>query len=345
MGIVISFSKMKKQVVILGLIALLAGCNAIRKKEKTTPVRVEVMRIDSLSEYASTCYIGYVEPIKEASVFSLHQGQIVKVNVREGSFVKAGTVIAEIESQSLKSAATAAEAALRQAEDGLARAESVYESKGIPDVKMVELRTRVEQARSTAAASRNALSECKIKAPFSGMVSMLNANVGVEVTPASQIATVMDISDVTFSISVPEKNINKLGMSDTATVLLPSISRRIKAVVESKGIVGSPLSHTYSCQLRPLVKDKELMPGMMCKVYPESEQLKGVVVIPADVIRMDNNGKYVWCVESDSTVSKRYITVGEFVGRGVIVHEGLSFGEAVIVKGSQKVSTGMKVEY
>lgn len=337
---------MKKQIILLVFAALLAGCSVKSKRGHTTPIKVEIMLIDSFSDYASTCYIGYVEPVKEASLYSLHQGKITRVNVHEGDYVKEGTVIAEIESQSVRSAVSAAEASLKQAEDGLARAEKVYESKGIADVKMVELQTRVEQARAAANTSRKSLSECKITAPFSGIVSSLNATVGVDVTPAFQLATMMDIAKVKFTISVPEKSINKLEVNDTAIVVLPSISRRVKAVVESKGVVGSLLSHTYNCQLSPIEgKDPEIMPGMMCKVYPEAIELKGVVVIPADIIKMDNSGKYVWCVESDSTVSKKYITLGEFVGRGVEVHSGLSFGDALIVKGSQKVSTGMKVEY
>lgn len=335
---------MRKIVPIILIIALLVSCNA-KRAEHSAAVQVEVLTIDSISEYASTCYIGYVEAEKETNLFSMHSGRITRVCVREGDRVQEGQVIAEIESQSVRSALAASEASLRQAEDGLKRARQVYETHSIAEVQLIEIETKVEQARAAAAASRKALEECRIKAPYAGVVSGVSVNVGEEVAPATQIATVMDVSDVRVKISVPERDINKLQVGDTAMVVVPSLERRLRAVVTNKGVVGSPLSHTYGCQLKFVVKVTDLVPGMMCKVYPSNQGTSGVVVIPADVVRMDNRGKYVWCVNPDSTVCKKYISLGDFVGRGVIVSTGLTFGDMVITEGTQKVSTGMKVKY
>ena len=58
---------------------------------------------------------------------------------------------------------------------------------------------------------------------------------------------------------------------------------------------------------------------------------------------MDTEGKYVWVVENQHA-SKRYVEIGGFHGKGVIVISGLQDGDFVVVEGSRKISTGMEVK-
>ena len=95
--------------------------------------------------------------------------------------------------------------------------------------------------------------------------------------------------------------------------------------------------------LIPSVNVAGLMPGMVCKIYRMAEEGR-CVVIPASVVRTDGTGRYVWTVSPDSRVEKKYITVGGFSGKGIIVDSGLEEGEKVITEGTQKVSGGMKVK-
>jgi hypothetical protein len=57
---------------------------------------------------------------------------------------------------------------------------------------------------------------------------------------------------------------------------------------------------------------------------------------------MDSNGRFVWVV-NDGVVGRKYVTVDGYQEQGVIISSGLEPGDKVIVKGSAKVSTGMKV--
>ena len=129
----------------------------------------------------------------------------------------------------------------------------------------------------------------------------------------------------------------------TFTVEVPALGgARFQAVVKTKGVSASPLSHSYSCTLSPSGQVEGLLPGMVCKVYRDSEGAGGIIV-PASVVRTDGNGRYVWTV-ADGKVVKKYIVTGKFAGKGVAVEDGLEAGDRVIVEGSQKVSSGMKVD-
>lgn len=58
---------------------------------------------------------------------------------------------------------------------------------------------------------------------------------------------------------------------------------------------------------------------------------------------MDEEGKYVWCVNNDNIVEKKYIELGDYVASGVIVKNGLSIGDKIIVDGFSRICCGTKV--
>lgn len=336
---------MKKYISLsLVLLVFLASCKKEVDMSNTSDPVVRVIDISHGFGSAGSNYIGSVEPAKKADLNSKHTGTLVEIFVRQGQYVSAGQPIARIESQSISSAAEAANAALRQAEDGLRRLTQVHDAKAVADVKMVEVETKVAQARAAAASANQALSECTIRAPFSGVVSELPLERGVEVSPLDLIATVMDLSSKEIEVSIPENEISSVSIGDSARVEISAINRSLTAVVSEKSMVGTALSHTYKCRLKPLQRDSGnlMMPGMICKVFSAKSDSQQDIIIPADVVKMDSRGKYVWTV-SEGVVSKKYISLGRYVRKGVVVEDGLSAGDQVIVEGMQKVSTGMHV--
>lgn len=334
---------MKKFFVLAGCLLLLSSCADIGKKQERKPVEVEVLVVDSLGNEEGTHYVGNVSPCREARLTSRHSGRIAEVMVRQGTRVSAGQPLVRIESQQLAAANDAAEAALRQAEDGLRRVQQVHQSGGVADVKMVEIETKVAQARATVAASRKSLDECTIRAPFAGTVAELSAEVGVETGVVEELVRVVDMSSVDIVMAVPEREINNVRIGDKACVEIPSLGARVHATVTEKNMVGNELSHSYKCRLRLQQIPEGVMSGMICRVFMIEDSVQRMIVIPADIIRMDDDGKYIWIINPDGVTEKRRITLGDFVGKGVEVTSGLSFGDRVVTKGSLKISTGTKV--
>lgn len=330
----------------IGCVVFLFSCANIGKTKESNPVVVEVITIDSLDNMASTHYVGSIVPRREARLSATHPGKIAEVMVRLGTHVSAEQPLVRIDSHQLSAANDAAEAALRQAEDGLRRVNQVHQSGGVADVKMVEIETKAAQARAAAIASRKSLDECIVRAPFSGIVAVVNAEVGVETGLVEELVRIVDMSQVEIEMAVPEKEINNVVIGELAYVDVPALNARVIAKVFEKNMIGSELSHSYKCRLKLQQPIEGLMPGMISRVFlPNTSGHR--MVIPADIIRMDNDGKYLWIAVPDGdslyTIEKRRITLGEYVGKGVEVTSGLSFGDNVVSKGSLKISTGSKV--
>ncbi len=335
---------MRQIKIFLFVLFVLSSCSNLHKSDDYRPVEVETITVDSLDNIDGTHYVGTVIPRRDARLASRHTGKITEVLVRQGARVAEGQPLVRIESQQLSAANDAAEASLRQAEDGLRRVQQVHQSGSVADVKLVDVETKVAQARATVAASRKSLDECIIRAPYAGIVAEINAEVGVETGIVEELVRIVDMSEAEIEIAVPEREINNVSIGDIACVEIQPLNTRINAVVTEKSLIGSDLSHSYKCRLRLSHKPEGLMPGMISRVFMLNEAETRRMVIPADIIRMDNNGKYVWVINDENITEKRRVTLGNFIGKGVEVTSGLAFGDKVVTKGTLKISTGTKVK-
>ena len=330
---------------IAAVVAIMSGCasgQGENGQKEAIPVKVLTLRNED--GISGKNYVGTAEASKTAVLSCSYSGTLRELRTGIGDIVKKGDTIAVIESQNVISAKQMADAVLMQAEDGYQRLSQVYESGSVAEVKMVEVQTQLSRARASAQAAQKALDDCTVKAPFDGVIGEVFAEEGVEMNAIQPLARLMDISSVEISFSVPEKEIGTVAPGEKFTVEVPALGgKTFTGTVISKGISASRLSHSYECKLSPSVKVTGLMPGMVCKVSKASDDGEKII-IPASVVRIDGKGRYVWTVNGENTVEKRYIAVSGFSGKGIVVESGLGEGEKIITEGTQKVSSGMKVK-
>lgn len=329
---------------VLSFLGSVVSCSRIRQeKSEVKEVEVKVWTVESGQRVQSSSYVGIVHPAKSVVISSRCPGTLMNLAVAHGEHVSKGQVIAVVESSSLENAYKMAKATLDQAEDGYKRVMQLYETGSVPDIKKIEVESQLQKARAATEAAYQAYENCKIKAPFSGVVGEVYCDEGVDLSLMDPVVKLMDVSGVEIRFPVPEKEISRMKVGDTVVLMIPALEDSVcTATVKHKGMSASALAHSYECVVLPTVFIKNLLPGMVCKVY-RSDQSQGGIVIPASVVQMDTEGHYVWMVEN-GIVHKRYIRIGGFSGKGVVVLDGLQEAERIIVEGSRKVSTGMRVK-
>lgn len=315
----------------------------LHKSREADPVPVKVLTLQREDATSTSSYVGRVEPSKSSIVLSQLPGTIEELNVTKGRRVSKGAVIAKVRSEAVKAAYDIAKSTLEQAEDGYARAEKVYGSGSVTEAKMVEIRTKLEQARAAERSARQALEDCSVKAPFSGVVGDVFCHAGENVAAAAPLVQLMDVESVEIHFSVPESEYARISLGTRTSIDVPALEKTVEGSVAVKGVSASSLSHAYDFTIKGISDTHSLMPGMVCKVHVESED-GGYLIIPASAVMTDMDGRYIWGVTPEDTVCKTYITVGGYAGDGIIVKEGLAEGDKIIVEGSRKVSTGMKVK-
>ena len=85
------------------------------------------------------------------------------------------------------------------------------------------------------------------------------------------------------------------------------------------------------------------MPGMLCSLYLDNVTNSQLIVIPSNVIQLDENNNTIVWINERGKAKKRIVTTGILSDKGVQIVSGLNIGEELIIDGFQKVSEDMTV--
>lgn len=259
-----------------------------------------------------------------------------------GSRVRQGQLLATLDEASVESTYQAAKAALKQAEDAYRRMKELHEKGSLADMKWVEVQSKLQQAQSMEAVARKNLTDCRLVAPFAGVIAEKNLEVGQNVVPGVQVMKLVSDDRLKVRIAVPETEIMHVTKGQKAVIEAPVLNgRQAEGVVMEKGVQANPLSRSYEVNIGIQTPHTGLLPGMVTEVWLQDADKSQACVLPANVIQLDENNRYfVWVKGADGKASKRVVTCGKFTASGVTVVAGLSEGEEVIVEGQQKVCEG-----
>ncbi|WP_448790516.1 efflux RND transporter periplasmic adaptor subunit [Bacteroides graminisolvens] len=317
------------------------------KKDENQAIRavpVKVVKVSELSYINSRNYVGTVEAVSSSSLSFEVMGNVSKVFVTEGENVQKGKLLATLDKATLQNSYNASLASLKEAQDAYNRMKSLYDNGSLPEMKWVEVQSKLQQAVSMEQISRKSLKDAGLYAPFSGVISSKSIEPGMNVMPGIEVMQLADISTVNIKIAVPEKEISRVNKGQQAEVMVGALGDKLfTGVVSEKGIAANPLAHTYEVKIKLNNTSHELMPGMVCKVGVHSHEAEAGIVLPNHTVQLQPDGKkFVWVVKGNAA-SQRMVSTGELTTQGVVITAGLQPGDEVIVSGNQKVSEGTKI--
>ena len=322
-------------------------CTSCTQKEqaaKDTIVNVKTMKVTSSSHVMGKNYMGTIEEEDGANVSFGVIGNVVRVMVDEGQFVRKGQAMAEVDGQNVRNAHEISAATLSQAEDAYKRLKNLYDKGTLPEIKMVEMETALAKAKAAEAISRKSVDEIVLRAPFSGYVASSAVHVGASVVPGVTGFKLVKIDRVKVALSVPEKEIGKVNVGQKVTFTVSALNdQTFTAKIVNRGVTASAVSHAYEVKAIVENQNHQLLPGMVCKVKLENTGGDYTIVVPQQAIQISGQDKFVWIVKDDKA-HRQGVTTGDVINEGVVVETGLMSGDVIIVEGQNKVSEDIKVK-
>lgn len=328
------------------VMCILPSCGL--KKEKMTPapaVRVSVLPVADSSVGRAQAYSGVVESGDGSELSFSVPGTIQAIYVTPGQKVAKGQLLAELGHESLDNAAAVADAALEEAQDAYARLKKLHDAQALPDIKWVEMQSKLKQAENTAAMAHRAVADAKIYAPQNGTVAEKLADVGQTVIPALPVLRIVGLGDVKVSISVPEGEIAAMKPGRKASVTVDAVGGEPRqATLTEQGVTANPLTRAYDVKFSVANPGSSLLPGMLCSVSLDEPQeaLQAIVLPTQAVLLAADNRHFVWLAK-EGKAHRRFVEQKGVTPSGIIIASGIASGDNVITAGMQKVSENTPV--
>ena len=336
-----------KSIALTLVATMLTACNNDTTGNSTEreAVKVEVTQVKTVTTDRTSHYSGTVEEENGSLLSFAVEGTVNRVLVDEGDRVSKGQLIATLDTEQRTHNHASARAALKQAEDAYRRMEELHGKGSLPEIKWVEAQTALERARASEQMARKQLADCRLYAPFSGVISKKFAEKGQNVAAGTQVVKLVTVGRMKVKITVPESEMAQISVGQKADVTIEALGgASMQATVTEKGVAADPLSRSYDVKLSLPKADRKMLPGMVADVALRSGNASMACILPTHIVQIDErNNEFVWLAVGGKAV-KRIITVGDFTADGVIITSGLADGDMVITAGAQKVCEGMRVE-
>lgn len=310
-------------------------------------------------------YVGRVESIQSVSVKPQISGEIAKVCFKEGSVVKAGQLLFQIDPKQYEATVQLRKAELQQAEANLVTAEKYYKrvtaaseravsatDRDTAEGNFLQAKAAVAQAKAALKLAQIDLGYCRITSPITGKIGRALYTKGNYVTPQiTELASIVQMDPIRVSYPLPDRDyLDQLSLfkedgSVYNTSLILSNGEKYN-VPGKRDFENNRVDHTTGTimmRLRFANKDGMLIPGEMVRVFTKPVKSHIVNAVPQTAVMADEQGDYVYVINADNTARQARVTLGREFGDLREVTSGVEAGENVAVAGLQRLRPGAKV--
>lgn len=304
---------------------------------------------------------GQTQAYMQASVFAQTTGYLKKWNFEMGSQVKEGDVLAEIDTPQVDQQLNQAQATLKQAQAGFDLARSTDQRDQDLFQRKVIARQDFDNAESDFRAKEGtvnadeavvmrlqALESFKIlKAPFDGIVTVRNTDIGAMVNAGSgnPLFIVAQVKPLRIYINVPESMAHQVSVGDKADLKFNEFPDRTfpGKVVRTAGAID-PTSRTLLTEVEVPNENGQLFPGAYMQVRLSTGGSKQSLLLPANTLLFRPEGTMVGVLGADHKVKLKKIKIGKDLGTHLEIVQGLLPDDQVILNPSSSLATGQTVK-
>lgn len=356
---------MKK--IIIGLIVLIIGISIVLRastESSETENKLETVKIESVSagDYReSYTTVGRLTSKDDIKVISYASGQISEVYVKKGDVVKKDQILFTIkESDDLiteKNQVSSVSAQLNSARKVMADAKANYEKtnqlfqSGIASQsELNQAKLAYEQSQSQVQQLSNSLSSTneaiqrkedslEVKSPVAG--TLIAFDIKPHENYAQDEVIIQQSVKKVLNLGIPEKHIDMLNKNSTVDIYVKSMDRHFKGQITHLG--SNAIESTGLYPVEVLVEGDDLKQGMYCEIDFTLDLRNKLIMIPNNSVILDKNQPFVY-IHENGEVIKKTVTLGPKSGKMVVIEDGLTLDEQLIIQGQGKVVPGQKVD-
>ena len=361
----------RAEVVALACVAI-GACSRGEAPPAPPPPSVLVAQVTQQDVPVRTEWVGTTDGYINAQIRAKVQGYLLKQGYRDGSSVKAGQLLYQLDPRQYQADLDRALGDLAQAKANLVKSQE-NEAKYRPLVQVGAVSQReydntvqdvranqaaVEAAQGNVATAQLNLDWTKVTSPIDGVVGITQAQVGDLISPATLMNTVSKVDPIKVYFPIAEQEylrfaegierFRRTGDASTAPTLelILADGKSYARVGKVSAVNRQVESQTGAIQIEALFDNPDtfLRPGQFARVRAVTQTLSNALVVPQRAVQEVQGSYQVAVVGPDDTVDIRAVKVGPRYEKLWVITDGVKPGDRVIVEGLQKVRPGVKVQ-
>jgi len=334
-----------------------AGCSK-KPVAKPPPTEVLVAQVTQQDIPIHSEWTGVLDGFVNATIRAQVPGYLMRQGYREGSKVKKGDLLFEIDPRPFQAVLDQALAQLVKTELDVKRLTPLAKEKAVSLEELDDATQANLAAKAAADAARLNLEFTRITSPVDGIAGIAAAQIGDLVGPATgPLTTVSTVDPIKayFQVSEQEYLNSPAAYANPADAHDASAPRNLQLILADGSVFPQPGrlyitgrqvdAQTGTLQVVALFPNPGdvLRPGQFARVRAVTRTETAALLVPQRAVTEVQGGYQVVVIGEDDKASIRPVTVGARSGTMWIIEKGLKPGERVVVEGLQKISEGHAV--
>jgi len=307
------------------------------------PVEAAVVSSDDMAAfYTGTATL---EADEQAVVVSQITGVVLKVNAEEADFVKAGQVLAVVETDRYALEVERTNASLKRLQTDFQRKKELFAKQLVSTEDFERTSAEYEAQKAAWELAKLDLAYTSIKAPITGYISERMVRVGNLVKLHQPVFHITSYDPLLAVLHAPERELRVLSKGLQVSM---SVDAWPEESFAGEVIRISPVIDTNTGTFRVTTQIRDhgqmLKPGLFGRVEILYDLHKDVPVIPRNAVITEDELNHVFVINEEGDVNRRAIHLGYEANGRVEVTDGLEIGETVVTAGKGSLSDGSRVE-
>ncbi len=274
-------------------------------------------------------------------------GVITAMNVKEGDYVKAGSVIGRIDDSILRETIEELKTQLSLVNTLYDKQKSLWDQKIGTELQFLQAKNNKESLEKKMATLKAQLSQSTIVAPMAGVVDLVNVRVGEMASPGMGVVRVVNLSNLKVVAKVSDVFAGSVKKGDEVVVTFPGMDKKYNARISFVSTTVDPLSRTFTVEAN-LPSDKSLKPNMTAQLQINDATRKDALVVDQNYVQSTEKGQIVFVAATQGqkkVARSKTVKTGLNYNGKIEVVEGLEAGDQLITMGYQEVADGQVISY
>ena len=307
------------------------------------PVETAVVRRDTITDQVAL--VGRLAPVPGGSALLTAPagGMVRALSAQVGAWVRAGTVLVEVEVPELAASAAQLRVAAEVAEQDAQRQAALLAA-GVASRKDAQARAAdAARARAEAEAAEQLLARTQVRSPIDGSVQRVKVNIGEWVDLGAPMVEVINSATLDLLATAPAADLARLRPGQQATVQAEGVPGLLTGRVQAVAPAVDSLTNAGTVVIRLVNVGRLFRAGSGATARVSLGLRRDVLIVPDSALVLVGDVMSVFVVSPDSTVHARAVKVGVRQGGRVEVEGKLEAGDLLATAGAYGLTDGMRV--